>query len=129
MDPAAAANQAAGLGPGYLGGDPGAPLVVADSTAPGAPAAASTIPAPRQVALTTALPDDRARVAIATAKAQLGLPYVWGGDGPTNGDAGFDCSGLTTFSYRAAGSDPAAHRAHPVLRRARGPGRRPVAAR
>ena len=34
--------------------------------------------------------------------AQIGLPYVWGGDGPTNGDAGFDCSGLTTFSYAAA---------------------------
>ncbi len=35
--------------------------------------------------------------------AQLGLPYVWGGDGPSNGDDGFDCSGLTTFSYAAAG--------------------------
>ena len=52
---------------------------------------------------TTALPDQRAQVAIRTAMAQLGLPYVWGGDGPTNGDAGFDCSGLTTFSYAAAG--------------------------
>ena len=28
---------------------------------------------------------------------------LWGGDGPTNGDSGFDCSGLTTFSYAAAG--------------------------
>jgi cell wall-associated NlpC family hydrolase len=52
---------------------------------------------------TTGLPDDRARIAINTAMAQIGLPYVWGGDGPTAGDAGFDCSGLTTFSYAAAG--------------------------
>ena len=28
---------------------------------------------------------------------------MWGGNGPTNGDAGFDCSGLTTFSYGSAG--------------------------
>jgi hypothetical protein len=48
------------------------------------------------------VPDQRAQVAINTAMKQIGLPYVWGGDGPTNGDAGFDCSGLTTFSYAAA---------------------------
>ena len=57
----------------------------------------------REAQFTTALPDQRAQVAISTAMAQIGLPYVWGGDGPTNGDAGFDCSGLTTFSYAAAG--------------------------
>ena len=57
----------------------------------------------REAQFTTALPDQRAQVAIRTAMAQIGLPYVWGGDGPTNGDAGFDCSGLTTFSYAAAG--------------------------
>ncbi|WP_374204973.1 NlpC/P60 family protein [Pseudonocardia sp. WMMC193] len=58
---------------------------------------------PATVEFTTALPDQRAAVAIRTAMAQLGLPYVWGGDGPGAGDAGFDCSGLTTFSYAAAG--------------------------
>ena len=37
--------------------------------------------------------------ALDTALAQLGDPYVWGGAGP---DA-FDCSGLTMYSYAAAG--------------------------
>ena len=57
----------------------------------------------RQAEFTTDAPDVRAAAAIRTALAQIGLPYVWGGNGPTNGDAGFDCSGLTTFSYAAAG--------------------------
>jgi hypothetical protein len=37
------------------------------------------------------------------ALSQLGLPYVWGGNGPDAGSAGFDCSGLTKASYDAAG--------------------------
>jgi cell wall-associated NlpC family hydrolase len=41
--------------------------------------------------------------AVAFATAQLGLPYIWGGDGPDDGDAGFDCSGLTHAAYAAAG--------------------------
>ncbi|WP_167108785.1 C40 family peptidase [Amycolatopsis granulosa] len=36
---------------------------------------------------------------------QLGLPYVWGGNGPDAGAAGFDCSGLTKAAYDAAGID------------------------
>lgn len=44
-------------------------------------------------------PSEAARIAVETAYAQLGDPYVWGADGP---DA-FDCSGLTMFSYAAAG--------------------------
>ena len=43
------------------------------------------------------------RIALGYARAQIGLPYLWGGDGPTTGDAGFDCSGLTTAAYAAAG--------------------------
>ncbi|RBO79808.1 C40 family peptidase [Nocardia puris] len=40
--------------------------------------------------------------AIRFACEQLGLPYVWGGNGPeVNG--GWDCSGLTQAAYRAAG--------------------------
>ncbi|GLY20028.1 lipoprotein [Kineosporia sp. NBRC 101677] len=41
--------------------------------------------------------------AIAFAQSQLGQPYLWGGDGPANGENGFDCSGLTSAAYRAAG--------------------------
>jgi cell wall-associated NlpC family hydrolase len=37
--------------------------------------------------------------ALAFARAQLGKPYVWGGTGPR----GYDCSGLTQASWRAAG--------------------------
>ncbi|MGL5858154.1 MAG: C40 family peptidase [Angustibacter sp.] len=44
-----------------------------------------------------------ARTAIDYAQAQLGLPYQWGGDGPTHGEDGFDCSGLTHAAYAAAG--------------------------
>ena len=41
----------------------------------------------------------RASVAVRTAYAQLGDPYRWGGTGPDS----FDCSGLTSFAWRAAG--------------------------
>ncbi|MFF9897753.1 NlpC/P60 family protein [Streptomyces longispororuber] len=44
-----------------------------------------------------------ALAAIDYAKGQLGLPYTWGGDGPTAGDPGFDCSGLIKAAYGAAG--------------------------
>lgn len=46
-------------------------------------------------------PNGAAAKAVAFARAQLGTPYVWGGDGPADG--GFDCSGLTQAAYRAAG--------------------------
>jgi cell wall-associated NlpC family hydrolase len=39
--------------------------------------------------------------AIAFARTTLGMPYVWGGDGPVEG--GYDCSGLTKAAYAAAG--------------------------
>lgn len=41
----------------------------------------------------------RAAVAVATARAQLGKPYVWAAEGPGS----FDCSGLTLYAWRAAG--------------------------
>jgi cell wall-associated NlpC family hydrolase len=40
-----------------------------------------------------------AQVAIDTAMAQRGKPYVWAGSGPGS----YDCSGLTAYAYRAAG--------------------------
>ena len=39
-------------------------------------------------------------VALDWALAQVGTPYVWGGETP---GVGFDCSGLTQAAYRAAG--------------------------
>ncbi|RJQ66188.1 hypothetical protein D5S17_35780 [Pseudonocardiaceae bacterium YIM PH 21723] len=44
-----------------------------------------------------------ARIAIDFACQQLGLPYVWGGNGKAYGHAGFDCSGLVVEAYKAAG--------------------------
>ena len=40
-----------------------------------------------------------AQVALAFAMAQVGKAYVWGGNGPN----AYDCSGLTTAAYKAAG--------------------------
>ena len=97
INPAAASTpngESTDFGPGVLDGvgDVSAATLAADQTTY----------EEREAQFTTALPDQRAQIAIRTAMAQIGLPYVWGGDGPTNGDAGFDCSGLTTFSYAAA---------------------------
>lgn len=46
-----------------------------------------------------------AHAAIDFAWAHLGLPYLWGGNGPTptNPRRGYDCSGLTKAAYAAAG--------------------------
>ncbi|MER6091318.1 bifunctional lytic transglycosylase/C40 family peptidase [Streptomyces bluensis] len=52
-------------------------------------------------AAATPTPTTAAAKAVTFARAQLGTPYVWGGDGPAEG--GFDCSGLTRAAYRAAG--------------------------
>jgi cell wall-associated NlpC family hydrolase len=40
-----------------------------------------------------------AQIAVDTAMAQQGKPYVWAADGPSS----FDCSGLTQFAFAAAG--------------------------
>jgi len=37
--------------------------------------------------------------AVRVARAQVGKPYAWGGNGPSS----FDCSGLTSYAFRAAG--------------------------
>ena len=45
------------------------------------------------------IPGSATATAVETALAQLGDAYVWGAEGPD----GFDCSGLTSFAYKAAG--------------------------
>ena len=56
---------------------------------------APPVAAPASVVAPTAA----AQVAVDTALAQQGKPYVWAGAGPSS----YDCSGLTQFAYRAAG--------------------------
>jgi cell wall-associated NlpC family hydrolase len=41
-----------------------------------------------------------ASTAVAAAESQIGVPYVWGGETP---GVGFDCSGLTQWSWHQAG--------------------------
>lgn len=62
------------------------------------------------------LPALAAAIAIRFACAQLGEPYVWGG----NGEAGWDCSDLTTAAHTAAGIQlprhtQAQHQAGPLV--------------
>jgi cell wall-associated NlpC family hydrolase len=47
-------------------------------------------------------PNPAATQAIAFAQTAIGLPYVWGGNGPPT-DFGYDCSGLTKAAYQSAG--------------------------
>src|SRR3712207_7943717 len=50
-------------------------------------------------AVVAAAPSGDVGGVLASALAQVGTPYVWGGSGP----GGFDCSGLTSYAYRAVG--------------------------
>ncbi len=64
-----------------------------------APATGSR-PAPATVAVTPVRSvSSKAQIAVATALAQVGKPYVWAGAGPS----GFDCSGLVMYAWAAAG--------------------------
>lgn len=78
--------------------------VAADTSDAGPPpgsdaAAPSTRSAPSTPGSPIAAPTQAAQIAVDTAYAQLGKPYQWGGAGPNS----FDCSGLTMYSYAAAG--------------------------
>jgi cell wall-associated NlpC family hydrolase len=67
---------------------------------PAAPVDYSTsgnIPVPPNFA--NLAPNPRAQQVLNFAKSKLGLPYIWGGNGPR----GYDCSGLTQHAYAAAG--------------------------
>jgi cell wall-associated NlpC family hydrolase len=50
-------------------------------------------------AAAAAAPNGTAQAAVDTALAQVGDRYVYGATGPDS----FDCSGLTSFAYKAAG--------------------------
>ena len=69
----------------------------ARATAPPADDGSSSAPQPPPPAGGPA--SGRAKIALDTAMAQIGDPYRYGAGGP---DA-FDCSGLTSFAWRAAG--------------------------
>lgn len=59
-----------------------------------------------------------AQIAVDTADAQLGDPYVWAAAGPDS----FDCSGLVQYAFAAAGIDlPHSSR----MQSTSGPARRP----
>ena len=75
-------------------------LAVAGVTLSPLPASANSGPTTTAVAAApAAAPTHAAQVAVNTALAQQGKPYVWAAAGPN----AYDCSGLTQFAYRAAG--------------------------
>jgi cell wall-associated NlpC family hydrolase len=61
--------------------------------------AGPSLAAPRADVVVSGAPNEVVATAIRTALAQVGKPYVFGATGPN----GFDCSGLTSFAYAAAG--------------------------
>jgi cell wall-associated NlpC family hydrolase len=86
----------------------------AAAAATAAAAAATTAPSPTHAAgsattaaLSQAAPPPTASGgtgAVQAAESQEGVPYVWGGESPKgSGSPGFDCSGLTAWSWGQAG--------------------------
>ncbi|OLM28400.1 hypothetical protein Ae717Ps2_6459c [Pseudonocardia sp. Ae717_Ps2] len=70
-----------------------------DSGGAGVPVSPGNIDPKKLPAGFTPPADPVARAAVTFALAQLGKPYVWGGQGPD----GFDCSGLMLASWATAG--------------------------
>lgn len=80
---------------------PTAPPVTSPPTAPPVTSSPPTTspPSPPPVSGSPPPPLASASIAVATALAQVGKPYLWGAAGPN----AFDCSGLTMFAWAAAG--------------------------
>ena len=74
-------------------------LTAAGVTLSPLPALANTAPTTTVAAAPVAAPTQAAQIAVNTALAQQGKPYVWGGAGPDS----YDCSGLMQYAYAAAG--------------------------
>ena len=74
-----------------------------DTPTPAAVAAAPTAQVasskPAAAVASAPPPSSSAGIAVQTAEAQVGKPYRYGGSGPDS----FDCSGLTSYAWRAAG--------------------------
>jgi cell wall-associated NlpC family hydrolase len=81
------------LGAGLFAGAAGLALAFAPGTAVAAESA------PASSSSTAPAPSAAAQTAVDTARAQVGKAYEYGAAGPDS----FDCSGLTQYSYRAAG--------------------------
>ncbi len=88
---AALARQIAGVIPSGAGVEPLVTLVTA-------PAATGVTP-PGEAAYGGAMTAAELTTALRAAESRLGLPYVWGGAGPSS----FDCSGLVQWSFAQAG--------------------------
>jgi cell wall-associated NlpC family hydrolase len=91
---------------------PGQVVLVGGTSAVSDAAAAEVLPAPATTPTSTPgpsttiftagpppPPSSTAGVAVQTAEAQIGKPYLYGGAGP----ASFDCSGLTMYAWAPAG--------------------------
>ncbi|WP_331253838.1 C40 family peptidase [Modestobacter sp. VKM Ac-2977] len=72
------------------------PMAAQASVGGGGAAAPAPVAAP---VAPVAAPNAAAQIIVDTALAQQGKPYVWAGAGPNV----YDCSGLTQYSYAAAG--------------------------
>ena len=59
----------------------------------------ATAAEPTPAATSAPAPTAAAQTAIDTARAEVGKAYAYGGNGPDS----YDCSGLTSYAYRAAG--------------------------